>query len=118
MAISLVCEEEEKYLAEIEKLIKKSISKETAKLDEKVANVSHERAKPKHDNKHGNDASNKLDGRQAGTSSRSNYSRKPTKTDPWFDKPYEPTQAVVQNTMSRIARKIPLAALLGGLKRD
>ena len=118
VAISLVCEDEEKYLAEIEKLIKKSISKETAKLDEKVANVSHERAKPKHDNKHGNDASNKLDGRQAGTSSRSNYSRKPTKTDPWFDKPYEPTQAVVQNTMSRIARKIPLAALLGGLKRD
>ena len=118
VAISLVCEEEEKYLAEIEKLIKKSISKETAKLDEKASNASHERAKPKHDAKYGSSTSNKPDGRLAGTSSRSNYNRKPTKTDPWFDKPYEPTQAAVQNTMSRIERKTPLAALLGGLKRD
>ena len=120
IAISLVCEDEEKYLVEIEKLIKKSIPKETAIVSEATRqqssreNSPRERAKP---NTNDLAASKHTSGSQG---NRSSYSRKPNKShDPWFDKPYEPT-AVVAETMKSgvIARKTPLAALLGGLKRS
>jgi len=115
IAISLVCEEEEKYLTEIEKLIKKSIPRETPKVE----HVSRERARPRND-----DAStNKPERKHASDSvaTHSNYTRKPAKSsDPWFDKPYEPAQASIKNKVSgaTMSRKTPLAALLGGLKRS
>ena len=99
VAISLVCEDEEKYLAEIEKLIKTSIPKEVASVERKG------HAKSKKDD-------------LSGLTSRPN--RKTTKnSDPWFDKPYEPSGAIVKQTPIRSSnmRKAPLAALLGGLKR-
>ena len=109
-AISLVCEDEEKYLTEIEKLIKKSIPRETAQI--LASRASHSRsAKPKDDERPVS--------KHASAASHSSHGRKPTKShDPWFDKPYEPTQAIVENrTSSTSSRKTPLAALLGGLKR-
>ncbi len=118
IAISLVCEEEEKYLTEIEKLIKKSIPRETAKVE----HASRERAKPQNDAPATRPASKQTSGSTASHSpaSRSNYSRKPSKShDPWFDKPYEPTQVVESNVKSgMVNRKTPLAALLGGVKRN
>jgi ATP-dependent RNA helicase RhlE len=110
IAISLVCEDEEKYLAEIEKLIKKSIPKEVAKIE----HASRERAKPRT-----NDAP--AGKHTSGSAARTSHSRKTNKnSDPWFDKPYEPAQTIVQADIkpSGTVRKMPLAALLGGLKRS
>ena len=120
IAISLVCEDEEKYLVEIEKLIKKSIPKETALVEQAThhlssrENTSRARAKPRDND---TAASKHASGSPA---TRSNYSRKPGKShDPWFDKPYEPAIAVAETmTSSAITRKTPLAALLGGLKHN
>ena len=120
IAISLVCEDEEKYLVEIEKLIKKSIPKETALVEQAThhlssrENTSRARAKPRDND---TAASKHASGSPA---TRSNYSRKPSKShDPWFDKPYEPAIAVAETmTSSAITRKTPLAALLGGLKHN
>jgi ATP-dependent RNA helicase RhlE len=105
IAISLVSEDEEKYLTEIEKLIKKSIPRETAQTLASRA-VSSKKEKP--ENKH------------SGAPTSTQHARKPSKSnDPWFDKPYEPTQVVKQSDSVRspAVRKAPLAALLGGLKR-
>jgi len=115
IAISLVCEEEEKYLTEIEKLIKKSIPRETAKVE----HASRERARPRNDDA----PTNKPERKHASDSvaTHSNYTRKPAKSiDPWFDKPYEPAQASIKNKVigATMSRKTPLAALLGGLKRN
>ncbi len=105
IAISLVCEDEEKYLTEIEKLIKKSIPRETAQiLASRAVNSRNEKPENKH----------------SSTPARTQHARKPSKSnDPWFDKPYEPTQAGNQAdaVKSPALRKVPLAALLGGLKR-
>lgn len=104
VAISLVCDEEAEYLANIEKLIKKSIDKENALLESKSRRSN---------------AYVQSDYDDAVTSNRSakprQHTRKPS-SDPWFDKPYEPSVSkkskdlVVNNT----ARKAPVAALLGG----
>jgi len=109
VAISLVCEDEEKYLAEIEKLIKRNIDKE--KSDIKTATrkpniyVASEQTK--------NDRA--IDSNRASHAKPRQHVRKPS-ADPWFDKPYEPT-VTKQNTAINqgINRKVPLAALLGGL---
>ena len=108
VAISLVCEDEEKYLTEIEKLIKRSIDKEKAdvKNSAKTAprkSVSHGHASEP------STSSNRARPRQ--------HTRKPS-ADPWFDKPYEPAQSNSDNTnnASIINRKAPVAALLGGLR--
>jgi len=115
IAISLVCEDEEKYLLEIEKLIKKSISRETAK----VASPSNVRTKSK------NQAESVTKNTSGSEHSRINQSAKQNKSnkaniDPWFDKPYEPAMAKKQSEVSKnsVVRKTPLAALLGGLKRQ
>ena len=106
IAISLVCEDEDKYLTEIEKLIKKSIPRETAQiLASRTTSARSEKPESKH---------------PSASAPRTSHSRKPTKSaDPWFDKPYEPAQVAIENRTNKITtRKTPLAALLGGLKRS
>lgn len=103
VAISFVSEDEEKYLAEIEKLIKRQIPKETVELDK----PGH-RARTSH----------------ARTSYQDNQDATPIRrparqksSDPWFDKPYEPSAQKAQTVVSRTvaSKKKPVAALLGGL---
>jgi len=100
VAISFVSDDEEKYLLEIEKLIKRQIPKETIALDRPS-----QRSRP-------------------ATGTKSSYQdnapiKRPAKTkssDPWFDKPYEPSaeKTPVINRVST-GKKKPVAALLGGL---
>jgi len=103
VAISFVCDDEEKYLLEIEKLIKRQITKETVELE-----------KPVH----------KTRGAHTRTSQQSNQDATPIRrparqksSDPWFDKPYEPSTQKTQTVASRTVatKKKPVAALLGGL---
>ncbi len=103
VAISFVCDDEEKYLLEIEKLIKRQITKETVELE-----------KPVH----------KTRGAHTRTSQQSNQDATPIRrparqksSDPWFDKPYEPSTQKTQTVASRtvVTKKKPVAALLGGL---
>lgn len=106
VAISLVSEDEEKYFEEIEKLIKKSINREKAK-------VSNTRNRQSETNR----------SKTAKTTSHSAVRRKPQKSnDPFFDQPYVASKASnpVKSTAKSIKNnaKRPLAALLGGLKRD
>lgn len=105
IAISLVSEDEEKYFVEIEKLIKKSITRE--KLD-----VPNERQAPARDSR-----------KPSPKASIGQTSQKRKSVDPWFDKPYEPAKthnAVQQtaNNKSSRSRKTPLPALLGGFKSN
>lgn len=103
VAISLICEDEEKYFADIEKLIKKNVVRQTAQLSStrSVATEKHARST---------------------SSSPSSSSHKPKRAsvDPWFNKPYEPatvvTKTAVKTPQSQV-RKAPVAALLGGLKQ-
>lgn len=103
VAISFVSDDEEKYLVEIEKLIKRQISRETVAIDrpDHKARTSH-----------------------AKTGYQENQEtapiRRPAKhksSDPWFDKPYEPSLQKTQTAVTRTVtnKKKPVAALLGGL---
>ncbi|MGQ0443165.1 MAG: DEAD/DEAH box helicase [Methylophilaceae bacterium] len=105
IAISLVCEDETKYLTEIEKLIKKSIARENIII---ATNDNHKKSRS-----HDGSISTR-------TATRSSQNRKPSKShDPWFDQPYQPAQATpIELSRTAITRKAPLAALLGGLKRN
>jgi len=102
VAISLVSPEEEKYLKEIEKLIKRDIPQEQPPRVERSAKPKSER-RP--------------------TVERANPIPRASKksSDPWFDQPYEPDQsgeATIRHTphpTSKQKREIP--ALLGGLLR-
>lgn len=92
-AISLVSADEEKYLAEIEKLIKREIPKETAqKTSVRSETTKHESARKTTHKKH---------------------------QDPFFDQPYEakaPTSVDKKPMMkTSTSKKVPVAALLGGL---
>ncbi len=92
VAISLVSPEEEKYLKEIEKLIKRDIPKETTVIA--TAAPSPRSLKP-HSSK--------------------------SKVDDWFSRPYEPAKdAPPRPAQSRPASKgkKEVAALLGGLRRE
>ena len=131
VAISLVCEDEEKYLAEIEKLIKKTLIKQAAQLNEQPqANGHHKNASTIHHS----DTGRRINGTQKNSTrnsetqstnrndSKSRYpTRKPAKDsfykDPWFDKPYKPATSVVitQHSINNNGKKAPVAALLGGL---
>ena len=118
VAISLVCEDEEKYLIEIEKLIKKTLIKQKAQLinEEKTKtfekNVSLTRDDENKPLNNKAQITNQLE-------KKSQYSTyKKVAKDPWFDKPYEPTKYVdlsLKNSFSN-NKKSPIAALLGGLK--
>jgi hypothetical protein len=105
-----VCDDEEKYLVEIEKLIKRQIPKETVALDKPASRSRTTHAK-------------------TGTHSKTSYQdkaqdaapiRRPAKqksNDPWFDKPYEPASQPTPTSVTRAytGKKKPVAALLGGL---
>lgn len=102
IAISFVSEDEEKYFVEIEKLIKKTIPRET------LAVPAPRKTKSTSTN-------------ATSTSHRPASVKKPGKSkDPWFDQPYvasKPTGSNVSQTKRSLAknRKTPVAALLGGL---
>jgi superfamily II DNA/RNA helicase len=121
VAISLVCEDEEKYLAEIEKLIKRSIDKE--KADVKTTATGQKRfgssLQPNNHTarEHGSNDSAVESNRSKHATKPRQRSRKPS-ADPWFDKPYEPTSNKADSTknLPSTNRKLPVAALLGGLR--
>jgi ATP-dependent RNA helicase RhlE len=96
VAISLVSPEEEKYLKEIEKLIKREIPKETS-IVSSAPSVNH---LPK-------------------SSSKPRPTR--TKTDDWFNRPYEPSADAPSSPQAQhksIKSNKEVAALLGGLRRQ
>lgn len=111
VAISLVCEDEEKYLAEIEKLIKRSIDKEKVDIKAVAKPATHRSTTCEaHADTSLSSNRNKSDFKPR------QHTRKPS-ADPWFDKPYEPAKSTTDysKASSAINRKIPVAALLGGL---
>ncbi len=101
VAISLVAPEEEKYLKEIEKLIKREIPQEnTPRLQHRPERQRDREAAPR---------------KVASTPARKS-------NDPWFDRPYEPADSSIDaplrhtpRPVSKQKREIP--ALLGGLLR-
>ena len=102
IAISLVSPEEEKYLKEIEKLIKREIPQEN--LPQLQTRPAREHTRERE--------------REAPRSATPKPARK--SSDPWFDRPYEPEQSSndvplrhTPRTSSKVKREIP--ALLGGL---
>ncbi len=121
IAISLVSEDEEKYLAEIEKLIKRDIEKVPADASA-LAKVKRQSSSTRLNTasrtaSHAQSDSDTVSSNRYASKPRQ-HSRRPSK-DPWFDKPYEP--AIAQTNKADVsftsnARKTPIAALLGGLK--
>lgn len=122
VAISFVSPEEEKYFVEIEKLIKRQITKETVALTKSNASNTGD--------KNSSAAPRGTAPRNAETTRTPERTYKPEmgrrnptkKSDPWFDKPYEPSNADLDKTskaqLQNITRnsKMPVAALLGGLR--
>ncbi|NBO10508.1 MAG: hypothetical protein EBV25_02885, partial [Methylophilaceae bacterium] len=109
-AISLVSPEEEKYLAEIEKLIKREIPKEKSSLS---------RPSSSRDFKSSQGTSSSTN---KGSSNKGSKNIAAKSTDPWFDKPYEPTGSASNDKPSKpfiksSSPKREVAALLGGLPR-
>jgi superfamily II DNA/RNA helicase len=103
VAISLVAPEEEKYLKEIEKLIRRDIREEQAPRLQRISERTSER---RPERKSAESPATPRPGRKSG--------------DPWFDKPYEPdgSSTPLRHTprlVSKQKREIP--ALLGGLLR-
>ncbi len=112
VAISLVSEEEEKYLADIEKLIKRNITREKAEL--KTVAKSHAKSVTSAEHNSTQTSESHSSNRQSAKSRQP--ARKPSR-DPWFDKPYEPTVNMPpQQYISSSSSKTPVAALLGGLR--
>lgn len=116
IAISLVSPDEEKYLKEIEKLIKREIPKEVVQSLEKT-----DKALPRvaRDSSH-----DKPRERKESEYSRSSATRPAPKRkagDDWFDKPYVPSSTNPINSPANQAHskkpKGEVAALLGGLLR-
>jgi ATP-dependent RNA helicase RhlE len=104
VAISFVSSEEEKYLVEIEKLIKRQIPKETVVI-ERTSKTSSARPR-KTEETSANQVTNRV-------------SHKKKSADPWFDKPYEPNlQKKIANARATNGNKTPVAALLGGLRAN
>ena len=106
-AISLVSPEEEKYLTEIEKLIKKEIEKETAVVPH-AARSSSSRAPREHQGHASKDehtersraprsehAERSHAPKTAHVTSPRPAPAKKSSHDPWFDKPYEPSGSAV-----------------------
>jgi superfamily II DNA/RNA helicase len=119
IAISFVSPEEEKYMLEIEKLIKRQIPKEIISIEKTSA-----RARPSAA-ANTSSSSRAATGKPAHSSAAGDHDASATKrtpakkknTDPWFDKPYEAViskQAANVRTVS--SSKTPVAALLGGLR--
>ena len=111
VAISFVSDDEEKYMVEIEKLIKRQIPKETVALDKPAARSRTAHAKTSTYTK-----SSYQDKDQDATPVRRTPVKKKS-SDPWFDKPYEPASQQPQTNVIKTfsGKKKPVAALLGGL---
>jgi ATP-dependent RNA helicase RhlE len=113
-AISLFAPDEEKYLIDIEKLIKKSIERVAAKGFEPGASEPSFRAAG-HERRHG----------RFDRDHSSRQQKNKVQVDPWFLKPYEPPVAPAESTpaaeapkpASSSTKKPAVAALLGGLTR-
>jgi ATP-dependent RNA helicase RhlE len=122
VAISFVSEDEEKYLAEIEKLIKRTIDKEPAVLNatSRSAAASHSKPRESASAQKSESSRSTTNHHSAGSKSdaRPHRSAKKPAQDPWFDKPYEPNKQAQDTAlqMNNNARKAPIAALLGGLR--
>jgi hypothetical protein len=116
-----VSPEEDKYLVEIEKLIKRSITKEPFTLEAvNVKSTQADREKPSTQSQSRNSPSRAP---QAKSDASTQYKRPANKKhDPWFDQPYESNQASVKDKAQLQAitrnRKSPVAALLGGLRNQ
>ena len=109
IAISFVSPEEDKYMVEIEKLIKRPITKETIEIERPSAKprqtTSKSHSKP----------SSAAANQDASVTKRAPAKKKAI--DPWFDKPYEAAIQVKDITVrSMPTSKVPVAALLGGLR--
>jgi len=114
VAISLVCEDEEKYLADIEKLIKRTLDKE--KADVKTATSKTRQHSTTRDAASKNEEA--LESNRAKHSTKSRQPVRKPSADPWFDKPYEPNTNNSNKALNTAnsTRKAPIAALLGGLR--
>lgn len=111
IAISLVSPEEEKYLKEIEKLIKREIQKEETFIPAKATRA------PRSDHK----ASTSEHEHRRTAAPRAAMPKKKSGDD-WFDKPYEPTVSATSAEKLAVRPnskpKGEIAALLGGLRRQ
>jgi len=117
-AISFFSPDEEKYLVDIEKLIKTKIERSVARGYEPVADEPHFQA-GRHERTRG-----RFD---RDTTSRHVRNVKIEKIDPWFMKPYEASAPVTplapkpdspqQAAVGGSARKVGVGALLGGLAK-
>ncbi len=98
IAISLVCEEEEKYFVDIEKLIKKSITREQVQISKNEVPTHYEKS--------------------VKSMASPIRNKKQSSGDAWFNKPYEPNAIAAKASVNRpnLGKKAPVAALLGGLK--
>lgn len=114
IAISLVAPDEEKYLNEIEKLIKRQLDKEVSQFSAAARSDRGENTKRQDNQPH--EYRQKMAGTMPGKPAAKGKSH-----DPWFDKPYEPSpNAQIRPPAKRTAAskaKAPVAALLGGLRR-
>jgi len=109
IAISFVSPEEDKYMVEIEKLIKRQIIKETIEIER-----SGTRTRASSDKPSNNRSSSVSSNHDASATKRTPAKKK--SSDPWFDKPYEAAVAKQQASVRTTStRKAPVAALLGGL---
>jgi len=115
IAISLVSPEEEKYLKEIEKLIKREIPKQDAIVPEKEARAPRGSSRGSAREDRGEKES-----KPRSHTARSS-SQKKKSGDDWFDKPYVPAGNNPALNLSGTRSSKPkreVAALLGGLRRQ
>lgn len=113
-AISLVSPEEEKYLKEIEKLIKTEIEKETAVVAHPARAPRAEQRSPAPRAPHATHSHAPEKSPEKASAHRPASQRKPSH-DPWFDKPYEPSVNAIplaQPTQAGNKPKKQVAAIL------
>ena len=112
VAISFVSPEEDKYMVEIEKLIKREIAKEVVEIEKTTA-----RPRPaSSSSREGSHKPSNTRTTQDATATKRLPAKKKT-IDPWFDKPYEAVIAQKEVSIRSISTsKTPVAALLGGLR--
>ena len=111
VAISFVSPEEDKYMVEIEKLIKREIAKEVVEIEKNTA-----RPKPAISSIESSHKRSNTRTTQDATATKRLPAKKKT-IDPWFDKPYEAVIAQKEVSIRSISTsKTPVAALLGGLR--
>ncbi|MGZ8261399.1 MAG: DEAD/DEAH box helicase, partial [Methylotenera sp.] len=112
IAISFVSPEEDKYMVEIEKLIKRQITKEIIEIEKPSP-----RSRPGANKPSQSRTSNVAANQDASATKRMPAKKK--SIDPWFDKPYEAVITQKDTSVrSTPTNKAPIAALLGGLRHN